>query len=456
MKTATHSYKLGCKKDKEGKGIILFKLSYGFKLFNPTTNKHDAKPFEYTTKQKIHPDYWEGKRPTIEHNRKYGNDISNTLGIIEKVAYKELSYYREQNDSDPTPEQLKTIVDIKLERTIAIAKDNRIVTFLDKKIVERQAIPIGEKGYWSKLTAKQYLVSLEKWKQFETDTKKIYTNENLTLSDCNNYLQNVASHFNYAQATMNKESRQLISVLNMINDEDGFGLSFNFNKKLKISTSKKSTSIHLTIEMLSKIIDTDISNSKMLTHGRNYCIISSLTGLRISDMRNIHKLSIDEVVDNGNVVHLLTTIVKKDKKDTHKEDLITTIPLPTTVVELYRANGNSFPKFPSETNIRKYVKLLLEKLFPKATSVVTVNKYGKAIEKETQPFSEVFSPHDCRATFITLLRTKLDKAVVTEITHPKHLPQDVFDGYDNATPTDKALKLVDNIQPHKFYPFIYH
>jgi hypothetical protein len=456
MKTATHSYKLSLRKDKDGKAIINLKFSYGFKVYNPTTLKYDYTPLEITTLKKIHPKYWDKAKncPSKEHNQKFGNDIKNALNEIETTAYSQLNYFREQNNTDPTPSELKKAIDIKLGRITEAPTDKRITTFLTNKIAERQAIPIGEKKHWQKDTAKQYDVTLKKIKDFETATNKVLTFDNLTLLDCQNYLSFVASSFEYSQASMNKESRQLISILNMMLDAD-INLTFNFHKKLKIQTANKNHKTYLDLKMLTDIINKDVSKSKMLQHARNYIIISSLTSLRISDMIKLHNFKIDTIKNKNKINYLLTTTIKKSgAKEKHKEDLITTIPIPIEVYKLYQQNNNSFPKFPSEPNIRKYVKLLLEYCFPTITAIKTINKYGKAINKETLLFKDLFTPHDCRATFLTNMKTLgATKDVLIPITHPTHIVADVFDGYDKADGNDKALRIINNIKQQ--YPYIY-
>jgi hypothetical protein len=70
----------------------------------------------------------------------------------------------------------------------------------------------------------------------------------------------------------------------------------------------------------------------------------------------------------------------------------------------------------------------------------------KVIYKKKKQHS-VFSPHDCRRTYITNLKQLgIQNDTIEPITHPKMNYKSVLDSYDKSTLKDKAIKLIKAIE----------
>lgn len=246
----------------------------------------------------------------------------------------------------------------------------------------------------------------------------------------------------YTQTTVNKEFRSLRAIFNCAN-EDGIDISLAYSKRnLKIPSSTPSYETYLTDKQLTTIINTDTSHSAEFTHARNYIILSSFTGLRISDMVHLHELKPEMVIHHNKEYYCFTTKIRKVSENTH--ELMVTIPILEPVKQILKSNDNKFPKFPSEPNIRKVIGKFLKHLkFNNETTLKT--KYYlvddfKVVKKKQY---ELFSPHDCRRTFITNLKLLgVQNDTIEPITHPKINNASVLDGYDKSTLTDKAVKLI--------------
>ena len=59
---------------------------------------------------------------------------------------------------------------------------------------------------------------------------------------------------------------------------------------------------------------------------------------------------------------------------------------------------------------------------------------------------EVFTPHDCRSTFITnLINLPIAEAVIEPITHPKSVKQSIIKYYDKSSLIEKMILFVNEL-----------
>ena len=116
-----------------------------------------------------------------------------------------------------------------------------------------------------------------------------------------------------------------------------------------------------------------------------------------------------------------------------------------------------FPKFPSDSNVNKYIKKLLKHLEFK-DQVITKTKYYLVDEVQVKNKEQhtLFTAHDCRRTFITNLKQiGIQNDTIQPITHPKIKYVSVLDGYDKSTLMDKAIKLITQLKSKKSSLFKY-
>ena len=119
--------------------------------------------------------------------------------------------------------------------------------------------------------------------------------------------------------------------------------------------------------------------------------------------------------------------------------------------ELLLQNGNQFPKFTSKTNIRKCIKKLLRHL--EFNNYINEKKYyyliDKAVEEKVK-LNDIYSPHDCRSTYITNLKNiGILDADIEPITHPKHKYTSIIQVYDKNPLVVKAVNLINLLKQKK-------
>lgn len=458
MKQPTHFFNLEATKNKDGNRLIFFNLNYGYREYNPINNNFKYIPLKISTQWSIKEEYWVSK-PTYRANRsyvnKYGKDINNVLDKIQKLAYDQLSIYRNTHDCDPTPEQLKNILLQKLGRIEKKGTDIAISEYIEKLISYRTTLANTSTEFWDIKTGNQYQLMANRIKlyentkniilTFETMTEELYWDYFKTIND----LKKTNDGSYYTQSSMNKEFRSLRAVFNCaLSDNITINIAFS-KKSLKIPAYASSYETYLTEEQLQTIIKTDVSHSKEFQHARNYIILSSFLGLRIGDMKFLNELLPEKIIHKSVKYDCITTRIRKSKENT--QELITIIPLLKPVKDLLAENNNLFPKFPSDSNTNKYIKKFLKHLEFK-DEVITKTKYylvDEVLVKSKEQHT-LFSAHDCRRTFITNLKQLgIQNDTIEPITHPKIKYTSVLDGYDKSTLIDKAVKLINQLKSKK-------
>lgn len=464
MKQPTHFFNLEPKPNQKKEHLIFFNLKYGYKKYNATKNNFTYPPFRISTQWRIEKEYWTDK-PTYRANtlfvRKKGKDLNDFLDKIEKISYDQLSIYRNTKNENPSPQELKSLVLEKLGRIQKSESDIAISDYIEKLITHRTVLPNNSSEFWDTKTGNQYELLANRIKAyettkntrltFETITEELYWDYFATINE----LKKISDGNYYTQTSMNKEFRSLRAVFNCaLSDNITINIAFS-KKSLKIPSYSSAYETYLTEEQLKVVIGTEVSHSKEFQHARNYIILSSFLGLRIGDMKFLHELSPEKITHKSTKYDCITTRIRKSKENT--QELITTIPLLKPVKDLLAENNNSFPKFPSDSNVNLYIKKFLKHLEFK-DEVITKTKYylvDEVLIKNKEQHT-LFTAHDCRRTFITNLKQiGIQNDTIEPITHPKIKYASVLDGYDKSTLIDRAVKLINQLNSKKSPLFKY-
>ena len=451
MKRPTHYFNLESAPKNNGEHLIFFNLNYGYRECNAITSKLIYKPLRISTQWTIKKEFW-SENPLYRANtiyvRKFGKDLNNTLDQIERVCYDQLSNFRNINEREPSPNELKNLVEEKLGRKVKISKDVIISSYIESQIKKRTIVNIKSSKRWSESTGKQYANLVKHIKNYENKKKVILTFGALTgdifmdfFNEINEINKQITNEY-YSHNTISKENKHFRAILNCAN-EDEIKIGFNY-KKQEYSIPKRDiiNELYLTQEQLSIIIKTDVSHSKELTHAKNYLILSSFTGLRISDMVCLFELKPEIQTHSSKNYHCFTTQIRKSQEN--KEELITTIPLLKPVRDLLKLNNNEFPKFPSQTNIRKDIVKLLQYL--NFEDIIEIKRYYYSIDNcviSKEKLCDIFTPHDCRSTFISNLKDLgVSDEDIRPITHPKHKYTSIVQVYDKTTMLSKSVNFI--------------
>jgi integrase len=458
MKQPKYNFNLEWNKNKNGSRLIFFNLSYGYKEFDTITQRYKYPPFRISTEYSIAPEYWKG-RPTYRANRtytqKFGKDLNNILQKIEETSLHQLSLYKDENDRNPTPSELKRLIQIKLNRVDKISNDVIITKYIDDLVTKRTSLATSSRQKWSKATGNQYTNLSNYIKQYEKLKNTILTFGSITSEIYWDYfktvneIKKVETGEYFIQSTIANQCKNLKSVFNIADKED-IEIGFNYSKpEFKIDPSPSSYETYLTEEQLKKIIETDVTGLlKKYEHARNFIIISCLTGLRIGDMKGLSDIKPEKIRHNSKIYDCFQTKIRKSNEN--REELTVILPILKSVRALIDSNNSKFPDFPSEQKIRLYIQDFLKYLEFNNEVQKTYYYYLFGAEVKNIKQSEIFSPHDCRRTFITNLKQLgIQNETIEPLTHPKLKFKSVLDQYDKSSLNDKAVKFINELNSKK-------
>ncbi len=450
-------YNLESKQNKDDSKLLFFNMSYGFKVFDSKKGKYIYKPLRLSTQYSLKSEYWdkENKRLNSKGRRELGSDIDNLISKIEESAdfhYKQLS---KENGRKPTPAELKRFILVDLQRAEKESKYIGIIDFIKTMINRKTALPVTSNEHWKESTKVQYENLIRLLEIYEKEIKSNLTFSEITEDEYWKFfdvINNVYFQENqvyYTITNMSKFSKQLKTIFNAAENEE-IKIGFNHKKRsIKIHPTETNGDTYLTEKQLEKIINEDVDNNPHFVEARNYIIISSFTGLRIDDMLHLNEINLEsETRDGFNYQYFITKIRKATNKGTTLE---VAIPILKPVQDLLIKNKNQFPKFSSQQSIRLNIKAFLKHLNFKDKITISKNYFlPVGVKKEntfiTKPQYEVFTPHDCRSTFITnLINLPIAEAVIEPITHPKSVKQSIIKYYDKSSLIEKMILFVNEL-----------
>lgn len=450
MKQPSYYLNLESNKSKSGERLIYFNLTYGYK---ESGGKYV--PMRISTKWRIHPDQWDkkNKRPIETYKRSKGKDLEDAIERIRKVSFDQLSFYRNKHKEDPHPKVLKELVQMELGRKKVKDEHHILTTFIQSQIDKRTKLESSNKLHWSSSNAKQYNTLIKHIEDYEKERKITLAIETLSEEQYWDFFKTISviryreKEIGHKVNTIAKTCSKLRSVLNSANDL-GISVGFNYQKKgMKIGEVDAKHDTFLDEDQLTKIIKEDVGHSAEFTHAKNYLIISSLTGLRMDDMRHLHEVKIETMKSQGKEFEGFYTKVRKSKNN--GVDMVVAIPILEPIRSLLNEYNGQFPKFPAPSNIRSNIRKLLKHLKFNNDVLVSHRYYGFDDEEEKHPQHSVFVPHDCRRTFITNLKQLgIHNEEIEPITHPKVKYSSIIDKYDKSSLMDKAyllLKAIDEV-----------
>jgi hypothetical protein len=447
------------RRGKDGSRVINVKFSYGLRVLNEN-GKLIYAPLKFSTKETIvhydkakhsetQQDYWsqDEHRANRKYINKFGLDLNTRLNTIEKAGKKVYDAYMSDNTDLPDRDVLRNLIYEELgwkEKTVA---ELRIVDFARKWVESRSKQGTTTGGKLSERSVKDYKNLIEHLKAYQRKRNVTLTFGSLNETTYLDYFETISELHReksgnlYTITTIAKDYKNLRAILREAANQD-ISIGFNwFARRFKISEPTESRySVYLSEEQLQHILDFDTRGYKELVHARNYIIISCFTGLRIADMMQLHMLK--PIMVSGHDC-FETDIRKATLAGT---TLKVTIPILRPVKKILEENDNCFPKFVAEKNVRKNIKRLLKELDFSETVRVKTLYYPSETVHDEQPLYEVFTPHDCRKTFISnLAKLRVLSSYYEPITHPKFRAKSTVGMYDKTTREDKALMLVEEL-----------
>lgn len=435
------SVRFELKTSQSNEKLIYLLFSYGNRIV--VNGKVRYRPFKYSTGKSILPEYWdmENQRPTAKYKAKFGKDLSIHLDSIETEILNIFRKY-EIDHIVPTLEQLRSDLDVKLNRVKPELKSDDIVSFIEDFIHTEKEKELNRK---SDQTIEKYENFLKKLKSYENHLRK-----KLTFAELDEKLYN--GFFKYVNKEFAKKNKVEISQNYLWEIQKWFRKFLNEAVKKKFVVNFDFTDSdekikfievdypYFTIEELNAIINLNLSAlppSYELV--RDLAVIMSLTALRYSDLYNLRlgKIEKGSTIDNQDFYFVTLASQKADKT--------IAIPVLAPVYSIYKKYKNTFPEPLTNQTFDLRIKEICQKA--KFNSIIKINKNrGTSDTTEEYKKHEIVSAHTCRRSFISnMILQGVPEIVLKQISHPMR-GKGVFESYNK-------ISLVTNIS--LFFTYLY-
>lgn len=452
MLNPKYFFNLESRQQKNGKRLIFFNLSYGYKQIS----KNGAlkyMPMRMSVRKSIETKYWdsENQKANKEYVRKYGATLNNWLDKIRIEGIETLDIIFVQNRIKPDPNYLKSKLEIKLGLSKVPPVENvSIINFISNKINERSQLPFNNKKYWSAGTVKSYNNLINLLELYQKKSKKILFFETLNddiywdFFNVINEIYFIENKEYYTVTNMAKICKNLKAIMKSAEDEDiEVGLKYS-NSKYKIFERKPSHETYLDEGQISKIIDFKSDDNDLMSI-KKFTIIALFTALRFDDLIHLYQLNDDDFIERDGIKYFITKVRKSRE---NKEELLVAIPIFKEVEHILIANNNRFPTFPPANILREKFKKLMKTLEFNNKIVIKTHYYGfkePIITNKCQ--HELLTPHDCRRSFITnIKKAGVMSETIENISHPKVKAKNIIDVYDKSTILDKSERFVNELK----------
>ena len=192
--------------------------------------------------------------------------------------------------------------------------------------------------------------------------------------------------------------------------------------------------IYLNMDELTAIKNLKLKNRPKLENARDLFIIASMTGLRVSDYKNLNTSNIE--THKG---------IRFLRIKTQKTGKIVLIPIHPYVEEILKKRDGEFPPTMPDQHINEALKSISRKAKLKDEVVIKKTIGGKIVEKSFKKH-ELVSNHTARRSFCTNAY-KADMPVVDIMAISGHTSEKVFYNYIKAT----SFERLEKISNHAFF-----
>jgi integrase len=251
-------------------------------------------------------------------------------------------------------------------------------------------------------TIQKYQTTLKRLKEFEAHHKSALRLWDIDLQFHKEFLSYLKLEGNYGGNTTAKYFAQVKSFCREAKTR-GLKVNPEFENRKFTAPRDKPIDVYLKEKEIDLIFKHDFSNNPRLNNTRQLMIIGLWTGLRISDLRDIHKYVFSE--DEIQIV------------DSKKTGVPIKLPIHSQIKAVLRENNGELPKIVSDQKFNKYIKEVCE------TVGIDQEVMGKKMDPETKrkkkgyyPKHELISSHTFRRSFATNLYGKVDNQTLMAMT----------------------------------------
>lgn len=353
--------------------------------------------YKKSTGETTPPKYWNQKAKRCRVTRDYlkGDDINSILDKWDSAAKKTIEYFKEYK-SLPSPPEFWEYFDSEYYKD-ANKQDSYFVDFLDRYIE-------GIKGIRAESTVKKYTTTLNKLREYETDT-----GHKLKFSDINIEFYNSFQRWVYKKNLSANYFGTLIKIVKKISREAHYlGLSDSIRgieHRDFITINEETDKIYLNNDEIEALFNVDITSEAIGKEFKEYAelspenmrrkvesmklvrerfLIGAYSGLRVSDFSSLDALNFGDRTIKIKTVKTGKTVV---------------IPIHANIRKLFDEGFDPAVKI-SDQKMNKHLKELARLAGIREEVIINESIGGKNIPKKYKKYKLVCT-HTARRSFAT-------------------------------------------------------
>lgn len=251
-------------------------------------------------------------------------------------------------------------------------------------------------------TIQKYETTLKRLREFEAYHKAAIKLWDIDLEFHKAFLSFLKLEGNYGGTTTAKYLDQIKSFCREAKTK-GLKVNPEFESRRFTARRDKPLDVYLNPKEIDMIFNYDFSENPRLNNTRRLMIIGLWTGLRISDLRDIHSYNFTD-----DEIHIV---------DSKKTGVAIKLPMHSQIKAVLKENNGELPKIVSDQNFNKYIKDVCEEVG------IDQEVMGKKMDPDTKrkkkgyyPKYTLISSHTFRRSFATNLYGELPNQTIMAIT----------------------------------------
>ena len=387
-------------------------LVYMFLRFN-------NQKLKYSTGKKIHPKLWNEEKQLVREAKTIPGHADLNAYLKELASTAEKYHTKLMMDGvQPTPEKIKVHLNERFFRNPVVEKGLGLLAFID------EFIKASNKHI---STVKQYKLTLNNLIEFKTAFRFPLEFESVDPVFYEKFMRFLLNK-GYSPNTIGSRVKNLKVFMGEA-IERGLTDNTHFKSSRFKKPYEKSESIYLTLDEIKAIYELDLSENTRLEKVRDLFIIGCYTGLRFSDLEQLHT---DNLIDNKTKIKIKTV----------KTGEVVVIPLHKHVREILEKHDGIPPQLISNQKMNDYLKEIGEKAGIIDAVIINTTK-GVIKESTTYNKFELITSHTARRSFATnAYLNDIPSISIMKITG--HSTEKAFLTYIKISQEDNANKLLNH------------
>ncbi|RYE56091.1 MAG: hypothetical protein EOP48_08770, partial [Sphingobacteriales bacterium] len=346
----------------------------------------------YPTNERIHPKHWQGDKSKKGYQRAKStadfSEFNRSLEKIKHIAGEVYTQYKNDNNGEiPSPNKLKDLLDIALDRKSGPVRD--LIPYIKQFIEQAKGRKNAKTGKsLAYPTIQKYKTTLKHIEDYIKDTGHKVSFAEIDIDFRSRYMDYLVANRGLCLNSVGKSLKTLKRFLNAAT-EAGINKYTKYKHHDFTAPSETADSIYLNWEEIDALADLDLANNPKLDKARDLFLISCYTGLRYAD---VVRLTVENNVVDGRI-----------EIETQKTGEPVKIPIDPVVHQIMAKYNNSFPPAISNQKLNTYLKELGQKVESLKVKVAKRRTIGD--KKETKQFEkwQLLTCHVGRRSFATNL-----------------------------------------------------